>query len=659
MIRFLQQDSRVTKYIFVGIISIAVITMIVTLVPGVFQDQTANADSYATIAGSGPFGRLLGSSTTIPTADVQQLAERMLKQQGYPASPQIIPLMMPQAAQSLIGQAVLVQEAHKLGLRATDDDVRAFLHTGQFGETLFPGGNYIGDQQYAAFVDEQFQTTRERFEELVKKQIEVDRLRALVTGPVIVSDSEIRDSYKQQGTKIKFDYAVLTSDDLSKQINPIDADLQTFFTKNAARYATAVPAARKIQYIAFTSAQLPSAPAQVSDDAVNRYYTAHQAEYKVDEQVKVRHILISVDPKADAKTDAAARQKASDILQQIKNGGNFAELAEKNSGDPGSKMQGGELGFLKPGATVPEFNQAIFSLQPGVFSIVRTKQFGYHILQVEEKQTAHVKSLAEVKPQIVASLTRDAEAQQAQTFAQQLASEAQKNGMAKTADAHHLQVVTTDYLPQTGIVPGLADGAKLLADAFSAKPGGPPQISGTGEGFAVFQVVDVHAAHAPLFADYKSHVLEDYRQEQVPRLLASKTAELAARAHSEGDLAKAAKEVGATFKSSDLVGRDGQVPDIGAISSVAPELFSLNVGQVSNPVSAGRGGVVARLTAKQEPGADEIAKNFDQTREGVLNQRRQESFAVFASSLVDRYQKEKRIRMNQKAQSPGVPGAPS
>jgi peptidyl-prolyl cis-trans isomerase D len=177
-------------------------------------------------------------------------------------------------------------------------------------------------------------------------------------------------------------------------------------------------------------------------------------------------------------------------------------------------------------------------------------------------------------------------------------------------------------------------------------------VSTTGEGYAVFQVADIQAAHAPTFADYKSHIVEDYRQQQLPQLLARKLTELADKAKADNDLAKAAKEVGATVKSSDLVGRDAQVPEIGALASVAPQLFDLNVGQFSGAINTGRSGIVAKLIDKQEPTGDDIAKHFDQTRESMLEQRREEAFAVFITTLQQKYEKEGRIRMNAKAQSP-------
>jgi peptidyl-prolyl cis-trans isomerase D len=119
--------------------------------------------------------------------------------------------------------------------------VRNFLHTGQYGQLLFPNGQFVGEDKYKQFVGGQFNLSTAEFEKELKDGITINRLRSFITAGVTVNDSEIRDQYRKQNIKIKFDYAVISSDDLRKQINPSDADLQAFFTKNAARYANAVP----------------------------------------------------------------------------------------------------------------------------------------------------------------------------------------------------------------------------------------------------------------------------------------------------------------------------------------------------------------------------------------------------------------------------------
>jgi peptidyl-prolyl cis-trans isomerase D len=657
MIRFLQKDNRVVKIIFIVIISVAVVTMVITLVPGIFSDTDTSSDSYATVHSGGLFGRYFGTSSTITTPEVQQVAERMLQQQHYPEM--VLPYLMPRAAQALIQREVLLQEANRLGLQLTDADLRRAMQTGPFAQALFPNGQFIGEDRYADFVSNYFHTSIQDFESQVKKEIEINRLQAMVTGGITVSDQDVQTAYRDQATKIKFDYAVINGEDLRKQINPTDAELQAFFKQNAARYKDAIPETRKLAYIALNQTDVQGGPPPVTDQQVQQYYQGHQKDFQVPEEVKVRHILIKVPDKADAKTDAAAKEKAERLLKQIKGGADFAALAKANSDDPGSKEQGGELGMIQRGVTVPPFEKAAFALQPGQISDLVKTQFGYHILKVEEKQTAHLKPLDEVKAQIIATITRQAEADQQAAYAQQLAAEAAKSGLAKTAEAHHLHLVTSDYLQQNAVISGLPDGAKLLTQAFSAKPGAAPQVSSTGDGFAVFQVEDVKAAHAPTFEEYKSHLVDDFREQQLPQLLARKTNELADKAHAENNLAQAAKELGATIKTSDLVGHTSQVPDIGDLSSSAPDLFDLQVGQISKPINTGHAGIVAKIDDKQQPTADEIAKNLDATRESLLSERREQMFAVFVTSLTDRYEKQGGIRMNKRAQTGPAQGMQS
>jgi peptidyl-prolyl cis-trans isomerase D len=658
MIRFLQKDSKAVKIVFWLIIGVACVTMVVTLVPGILSDQGGAASNvYASVRPAGLLGRYLplGASRDITNQEVTQVAGRIAQQRHYPE--QAIPFLMPQAGQALIQREILLQQADKLGLKVTADDIRHELREGPWGVYFFPKGQFIGQDRYADFVDQQFHMSTANFEKQIGTELEISRLEALITGGVFLSDKDATDSYRRDNTKVKFDYAVLNGEDLRKQINPSDADLQKFFKQNAARYKDAIAEARKISYIAFTPDQVPGGTPQISDQQARQYYQQHLKDYQVPDQVKVRHILISVPKGADAKTDAAAKAKAEDVLKQLRAGGDWTALAKKYSDDPGSKNTGGELGMLQHGVTVPEFDKAAFSLNPGQISDPVKTQFGYHVIQTEEKQTAHTKPFEEVRGTILATMVRDKEAQAAQAFAASLATEAQKNGLAKTAAAHHLQVVTTDYLAQGAIAPGLADSSKLMSGAFTAKKDGPPAVASTGEGYAVFQVADIRAAHAPTFDEYKSHLIEDFRDQQLPQLLAAKTNALAAEAKQTGNLAAAAKSVSATVKTSDFVGRDGQIPDLGQLGQMAPQVFNLSDGQVSNPINTGRNSIVIKLTGKQEPDAAQIAKNLPQAREQMADQRRQEIFAVYVTNITQQYEKSGLVRMNKKAQQqPLIPG---
>src|SRR6185312_7675400 len=374
-----------------------------------------------------------------------------------------------------------------------------------------------------------------QFENEIKTDIAIRRLEALITAPVTVSEKDVRDQYLKQNQKIKFQYAVLSGDSLRDQINPSDSELEAYFKKNAARYANAVPEQRTISYVAFTTNDLPGGVPQPTQAQIQQYYNDHKSDYMVPEQADSRHILIAVPENADPKQVAAANDKAQSILKQLEGGANFAALAKKYSDDPGSKDKGGELGFVRRGTMVPSFDNAIFTQPIGKFTVVRS-QYGFHIIQVEARQPAHQQPLNEVLPEIQATLIRSQTAAAETSYAQQLTAEAVKDGLAKTAAAHHLQVVTTQPLGRQGVVPALPDSSQLLTKAFQSKADAPPQAASTGDGYAVFQVKSVIAAHAPTFAEWKSNVLSDYRDQQLPALIDARTKQLSDKAQSGNDL---------------------------------------------------------------------------------------------------------------------------
>jgi peptidyl-prolyl cis-trans isomerase D len=668
MIRFLQSDNRITKALFVVVIGAASVAMVVYLIPGLTGAGGSAPDTYAVVYPHW-YSKILSSGEPITETRVQQLTETQLRQRNpqYADNPMLVKFFEQQVGQQLVQETVLLQEAHKLGIEATKDDVLHYLRTGPTGQVLYPGGTFIGPQAYRQLVDDRLHISVDEFERQIKDQIEIQRLEALVTAGVTVGDQEVREAYLKQNIKIKFDYAVISADDLRKTINPTDSELEAFFKQNAAHYAKGVPEQRKITYFAFTQEQIPGGVAQATPQQIQQYYNDHMSDYAVPDQAKSRHILIMVPPGADAKTDAAAKAKAESVLKQLQAGGSWTELAKKYSEDPGSKNAGGELGFMnKDSQLVPEFKNALFTQKVGDIAIVKSS-YGYHIIQVEERQAAHTAQLTDVQPNtqsgslqetptvtveqtIKEALTRDDLAQAESRFAQLLTTEANQNGLEKTAAAHHLQVVTTDPVSENGVIAALPDSKELLSKAFAAKQGDPPQSASTGEGYAIFQVTGVVAAHAPAFADWKAHVLDDYREEQLPVLLNEKTKDLADKAKSMNDLAKAAKAVGATLKTSDLVSPTGQVPDFGAVGQVAPQLFEMSAGTISGPIDAGRTGVVAKILDRQEPTADEIAANFDRTREQILDQKRGEAFQIFVSGVMNDYRKHKLIVINAKAQ---------
>ena len=154
--------------------------------------------------------------------------------------------------------------------------------------------------------------------------------------------------------------------------------------------------------------------ADVNDAEVQAYYDAHPTDFDEPERVRASHILIkpgAPDPNDPEAAKAGAKAKAETLLAELKDGADFAELAQANSDCP-SKAQGGDLGLHDRSVTwVDPFKEAAFALQAGQISDVVETQFGYHIIKVTEHPEAHTKTLAEARDEIVAKLTGEKRSQ--------------------------------------------------------------------------------------------------------------------------------------------------------------------------------------------------------------------------------------------------------
>jgi len=139
---------------------------------------------------------------------------------------------------------------------------------------------------------------------------------------------------------------------------------------------------------------------KATTEQVDDFYKKNPERFKQGERVRASHILVAVPQNADAATKEKARAKAEGLLKKIKAGEDFAALAKQNSEDPGSAVQGGDLGFFTPGQMVPQFNDVAFKLAPGAVSDLVETQFGFHIIKVVDKQTARTIPLDEVRPQV-------------------------------------------------------------------------------------------------------------------------------------------------------------------------------------------------------------------------------------------------------------------
>jgi peptidyl-prolyl cis-trans isomerase D len=650
MIRFLQTPGPLKKYLLGGMLVLITVSMVWYLVP------SGNNSTYSFGAGKqGVVAQVNGDD--ISSQEVREQAQQAVQQEaaryGDMAS-KIMPFLMQQATQRAVEQLItrqaLIAEAGRMGLRVSPDEVKEELQHGRYAATFFPNGSFIGEQEYKDMLS-QHNYTPVKFEDAVGKDILLTKLQALIASTATVSDAEIHDQFVKQNTKVKFDYAVLKQDDIKKGLHPTDAELKSYYDSHKASYANSVPEKRKVKYAVIDTNKV-EAGIQLTPDDVLAYYNDHRDAYRVPEQVKVSHILIKTPvPGADGKVDekgvAEAQRRAEDLLKQIKGGANFEELAKKYSEDPGSAKQGGSLGWIGKGQTVPEFEKAAFSLPKGQMSDLVKSSYGFHIIRVDDKHDAHLKSLDEVKAEIEPALKHQKAQQLVQKQADALLKDAHTEGLDAAAAAQHIPVITSDFFSRRDMLPGLGPATQFMDAVFGAQENSPADMAPASLGTVVYQLLAVKPASTPAFEEIRSKVEEDFRNDQSKTVLAQKIQELSDRAKAEHDLKRAAKELGATLKTSDFVLPDGQVPDVGSMSGQASVAFTMKTGEISPPISNGTDAVVLSLLEKQEPSEADFAAKRDQIRESLLMGKQQERFGLFVSNLVDQMTKAGKIKRNE------------
>ena len=566
----------------------------------------------------------------------------------------IMPFLIQQetirAVDQLISRQALLNEAGRMGLRVTQEEVKDELQHGRYAATFFPGGNFIGQTEYEDLLL-RYNLTPTKFEQSVGDDIVLTKLQALISGSASVSEAEIHEQFIKQNAKVKFDYAVLKQDDLRKGLHPTDVELKAFYESHKASYANSVPEKRKVKYAVVETGKA-EADVQITQDDLRAYYDQHRDQYRVPEQVKVSHILIKTplpgpDGKVDEKGVAEAQHRAEDLLKQLKGGAKLEDLAKKYSEDPGSAKQGGSLGWIGKGQTVPEFEKTAFSLPKGQISDLVKSSYGFHIIRVDDKQEAHVKTLDEVKAEIEPVLKHQKGQQLAQKKAEALLKQARAQGLDAAAAEQGIPVINSDFFARKDMLPGLGPATQFMDAVFSAAENSPPDVAPASQGIVVFQLLAVKPAATPTFEEIRSRVEEEFKNERSSILLSQKIQELSDRAKAEHDLKRAAKELGATMKTSDFVLPDGQVPDVGSMSGQASVAFTMKPGEISGPINSGTDAVVLAVLENQQPTDADYAAKRDQIRDQLLLGKQQERFGLFVSSLVDEMTRSGKIKKNE------------
>jgi peptidyl-prolyl cis-trans isomerase D len=625
------KDSRKTglRILLGAVVLVLGGSMLLYLVPQ--TPGTGEASSTDTIAKVG--------DETVSTAEVrQQLAE---VEQRNQVPKQLESLYARQILNQLIFQKEMQYEAKRLGIRVSDqeqaDRIRQFLPTAYNGDT------FVGRDRYASEVQARFQLTVPVFEELIRQGLLQDKFRKLVTDGVSVGPSELQDEFKYKNEKVKLDYAFIKPEDLEAKITLDEGEIKAAYEKNRSRYQ--VPEKRVARYGLIDLNQLRQT-AQVSDDELKAQYQQNIQQYQVPNRVHVEHILLMTVGKTDAEVEEI-RQKAEDVLKQAKKGAKFEDLAKKYSEDPGTKDKGGDLGWLTQGQTVPEFEKTAFGLDKGKMSDLVKTQYGFHIIKVLDKETAHTKPFDEVKDSIKTPLLLAKTDKLASDESDQLSATIRRSNKVSLDDlAKQFHLTVGETRPVTAVDPILELGnSKEAKEAiFRLRQDELSLPIRTDRGYLVLSVKQIQPTHPGSLEEVRDKIIAELKQQKSTELARAKAEDLAKRVKAGEKFEAAAKSLGLEAKSSDLFARNGSIS--GAVSGKqVSAAFQLKPGDVGAPLNLGANWFVYRVAEKQEPDPADFEKQKKELTDQVLQTKRNLAFEAFRTSLETRLKQEGKLQI--------------
>ena len=543
---------------------------------------------------------------------VDQLTPEILRQFG----------LQDQALDGLLSEYVMEYSAQILGIQVTPEEiVDNIIATPAFQEN----GQFVGSVLYQQILQANNYSVEE-YEETVRREILGMKLGQVLTDGIEASDDEVRQEFLNRNQEFKIRYiAVDPEEEIPEEVD--EEELLAYFEERQDDYRSYEQ--RKIKYV-----QVPLGADQV--ELTEEQIGERMASIAEKDEVQASHILISsITPDAE--------EKAQGILQQLRDGADFAELAKEHSDDPGSAVEGGELGFFKRGMMVPEFEEVAFSLEPGETSDLVATSYGFHIIKVTDVKTIDSRQMAE-------SQLREEEAQSlAQALAAKILFEARNSlDLDSAAQRYQMEAQESDFFGLGDVLPGLEVRSDFNQQIFTLEQGRFPEPYQAGDNYLVAQLVDIQPSEVSEFETVRDEVQEDFKTTRADEAAREKAFAFSQEASEMSDFEGVARSQDLQVVTSEFFKRDTSInDDLGYATEILSRVFLMQEDQVSPAVTAAGQYVVFQIA--ETSAVDE--EQFEREKEALVQElslsKREQFFSDWLQNITTRLETNEQIQINR------------
>jgi len=512
------------------------------------------------------------NGSVIPFNEFQKYHQNLLKlYRNEQLSPELIKALnlKQRALDSLINRVLILQEAEKLKLGISSEELRQFISS----QPYFQKDGKFDRTSYLRFLGYN-RTKPEEFESQQKHLLLLEKVKYFITSLVKLSEQEIYDAYATKNEKINLQFVRFKPSFFKDKIVLSQKEIEDYLSRHLDKFE--IPPQVKVSYLCFKEEDFLKT-VTIDPQTVKSYYESNQQQFQQPEQIKARHILIKTTSQDSPKTLAVKKKKAEEILKEVKKGrGDFPSLAGKYSEGPTAK-KGGDLGYIQKGQTVKPFEEAVFSMKKGEISPLVKTDFGFHIIKVEDIKEATITSFESAREYIFSQLKKQQAVKLAAETADKVASQSyQSNDLIKVARENDLALKQTDYFSLEDNIPGIGNDTNFTSTAFSLREGEISPLIESQETFYLIKLDGKLPSRPPKLIEVEAKIKSALIDKKAEEKAKKKAEEFLQNLKKGGKISSLTSRIKIKLEETGLFVREGDsIPQIGNSKKIKDVAFSL------------------------------------------------------------------------------------
>ena len=519
-----------------------------------------------------------------------------------------------QTLEDTIKQEVLLQTAHRLGIKAADSEVREKV----LSYPVFQKeGKFIGFEEYKKIL-EWNRTTVSDFEESISKDIMIEKTIQVLTAGTSVTKDEVWEHFKKNNESAELEYIFISSDKVEITEQPSTDDLKQFYDKNENDYK--IPETRIAEYV-FLNREDIKEQIEIKDGELKKYYENNKKNFEEPEKIRVLRIFLPF--KDDNKKDSL--DQSNKIMEELNKGQEFGELAMKYS--KGEKAENnGDWGYFEWKKLSTEEQNVIQELAEKEVSDPLELENGVSILKADEIIPSRQSSFEEVKKRIETILKDNKAEEMIDSEIRQIEKMALKEkSLDVAAQKLGYKLKNTGPLELGEGIDEIDPSGSFSQMLFNMEEREISSPLNTYKGVGISQLIEIKPPRKASFAEVEQKVKDDYLNEKKEEKAFIKAKQIK-DINKGSDLKKISEKNDFEYKTAQNHKREQYISLLGENPEIDRLAFSLPIDKLSDPVKVKGGAVLLRVLDREEVSREELDENFEKARQELLNTKQNKLF---------------------------------